>query len=172
MAEPDGTQRRSPGIMIPVVWGSAAGLFVAVLTQGALGGGIVLTLALLTFGSVLYFSRRGIALRRPRAPRPKAAPRAPLLRRKPLRPPSEMLNAAIGDDLTRIEGVDARTATALGALGVRRFGQIAAWTPEEAARMDATLGGDRAVLRADWIGQAQRLALGKPAGGGDAGKEG
>jgi predicted flap endonuclease-1-like 5' DNA nuclease len=148
---------RQRDLTLPIVWGVAAGLFVAVLMRGALAGGLILVLSLLAFGTVVLGSGGVPRLRRRRAP----AVQPP--RRRAPQPPLAMLAAAVGDDLTRIRGVDDRTASALRALGVNRYSQIAAWTRGEAARMDATLGGTRAVLREDWIGQAGHLALGRPA---------
>jgi predicted flap endonuclease-1-like 5' DNA nuclease len=158
MAETASPAKRERDLTLPIIWGVAAGLFVAVVMRGLLAGGLILLLALLAFGTIVL-SAGGL----PRLRRRRRAPVSAAPRRSAPRPPSAMLAAAVGDDLTRIRGVDGRTAAALKALGVRRYSQIAAWTPDEAARMDATLGGTKAVLREDWIGQAGHLALGGPA---------
>lgn len=65
------------------------------------------------------------------------------------------------DDLTRISGVGPVLSAALNAEGVTRFEQIAAWSPDEAARFDAAVAGGRGrVMRDDWVGQARALASG------------
>lgn len=69
-----------------------------------------------------------------------------------------------GDDLTRIKGLGPKISTALRALGVTRYAQIAAWTEEDVARIDAQLGtfAGRAT-RDNWIEQAGLLAGGDTA---------
>ncbi|HKZ96453.1 MAG TPA: hypothetical protein VJ045_05690 [Hyphomicrobiaceae bacterium] len=65
-----------------------------------------------------------------------------------------------GDDLTRIRGVDAETRRGLNQLGVRRFADIADWTPSDVARMSQSLGFYGRIERENWIEQAQILAKG------------
>jgi len=84
-------------------------------------------------------------------PRPKRAPEKPESVDQP---------ADNGDDLTRIEGVDAETAKALNALGVWHFHQIAGWTQENTDWVNAHLEADNRVERQEWIGQAGALSLG------------
>ena len=63
-------------------------------------------------------------------------------------------------DLTRIQGVDAALATALGKLGITRYEQIAAWMRGDIERVEQTLGQARRTNRENWIEQAQILAKG------------
>lgn len=147
------TERKpSRDLSIPIVWGVAAGLFVAVLLRGALGGGIVLVLSLLTFAAVIS-TATGRSLLERRAPRmARVVVRRP---RKVARPPSAMLEAAIGADVTTPAPRDARTEAALLALGAAEKSQIAASTPEAATRKEAAMDS-----RSTWMGQAKRFAFG------------
>lgn len=65
-----------------------------------------------------------------------------------------------GDDLTRIEGVDVETATALNALGIWHFHQIAGWTQENTDWINAHFEAKNRVERQEWVGQAGALSLG------------
>lgn len=62
------------------------------------------------------------------------------------------------DDLTRLVGVGPKLAASLAELGVTRFSQIAAWTPDELASIDHLLSLKGRAERDAWIAQAQRLA--------------
>ncbi|MEL6980239.1 MAG: hypothetical protein AAGM38_16390, partial [Pseudomonadota bacterium] len=62
------------------------------------------------------------------------------------------------DDLQAIIGVGPSAERALRILGVGRYRQIAALSPEEAAWLDRRLGLRGRVLRDRWLPQAQRLA--------------
>lgn len=64
------------------------------------------------------------------------------------------------DDLRRIEGVDAETATSLNQLGYTRFAQIADWKASDIARVRAAFGDNRATA-GGWAEQARMLADGK-----------
>lgn len=91
------------------------------------------------------------------APPPKAAVPAPAHAGVP----SPFLDAPVGepDDLTQLKGVGPKLATLLGGLGVYHFHQIAAWTPEQVAIVDAQLGGFAGRIARDrWQQQAQLLA--------------
>lgn len=69
-----------------------------------------------------------------------------------------------GDDLTRIKGLGPKISTALRALGVTRYAQIAGWTEEDVARIDAQLGAFAGrATRDNWIEQARLLAGGDTA---------
>lgn len=69
-----------------------------------------------------------------------------------------------GDDLTRIKGLGPKISTALRALGVTRYAQIAAWTDADVARIDAQLGAFAGrATRDNWIEQAKLLAGGDTA---------
>ena len=53
----------------------------------------------------------------------------------------------------------------LHGLGVTRFSQIAAWTDEDIARIDASLGTFAGrITRDNWVEQAKLLAAGDTAG--------
>ncbi|ACM36231.1 MULTISPECIES: hypothetical protein [Rhizobium/Agrobacterium group] len=60
-------------------------------------------------------------------------------------------------DLKAIGGVGPKVQEMLSKLGVHGLDDIATWTPEDAARIDAELGLDGRILRDDWIGQARKL---------------
>ena len=62
------------------------------------------------------------------------------------------------DDLTRLVGVGPKLAASLAELGVTKFSQIAAWTPDELASFDQLLNLKGRAERDAWIAQAQRLA--------------
>jgi NADH-quinone oxidoreductase subunit E len=65
----------------------------------------------------------------------------------------------VADDLTLIRGIGPKLAALCHRLGFFHFDQIAAWTPEEVAWVDANLEGFRGrVTRDDWVGQARALA--------------
>jgi predicted flap endonuclease-1-like 5' DNA nuclease len=64
------------------------------------------------------------------------------------------------EDLQRIKGIDADTASALKQLGVHRYAAIAAFTPAEVHRISAALALDGRIGRENWIEQAAVLARG------------
>lgn len=69
------------------------------------------------------------------------------------------------DDFTRMKGVGPKLAERLQALGITRFSQLAALTPQDAAALDARLGNFQGRLQRDrWIEQARFLATGDTAG--------
>jgi len=76
----------------------------------------------------------------------------------------ELLTAARGgkgDDLELIWGVGPKLAKMLNAMGVWHFDQVASWTAEELAWVDARLTGFKGrATRDDWISQAKKLATG------------
>lgn len=72
---------------------------------------------------------------------------------------AETLAAAV-DDLTRLVGVGPKLAASLAELGVTRFSQIAAWTPDELAVFDQQLNLKGRAERDAWIAQAKRFAAG------------
>ena len=71
---------------------------------------------------------------------------------------------AAGDDLGRIKGVGPKLKALLASLGVTSYAQIAAWTDEDIAKIDAQLGtfAGRAT-RDNWVEQAKLLASGDTA---------
>jgi predicted flap endonuclease-1-like 5' DNA nuclease len=76
----------------------------------------------------------------------------------PVRPAPEPVQPA--QDLTRIQGIDAALAAALGKLGITRFEQIAAWMRGDIGRIEQALGQAGRTNRENWIEQAQILAKG------------
>ena len=74
-------------------------------------------------------------------------------------------NGAAGDDLTRLKGVGPRLAAMLHGHGVTSFAQIADWSDDDVARIDAELGRFQGrIERDDWRGQARLLAQGDAEG--------
>ena len=61
------------------------------------------------------------------------------------------------DDLQRIKGIGPKIAGILQELGVRRFDQIAAWTPRDVARVNDHLRFSGRIEREQWVAQAQAL---------------
>ncbi|PWK61064.1 NADH-quinone oxidoreductase subunit E [Roseicyclus mahoneyensis] len=62
------------------------------------------------------------------------------------------------DDLKKISGVGPKLEGLLNEMGFWHFDQIAAWTPEQVAWVDARLQFKGRIERDDWIGQAASLA--------------
>ena len=83
--------------------------------------------------------------------------------RVPTAPAPETATEA--DDLRRIKGVGPKLVAMLHGLGITRFSQIAAWTDEDIARIDASLGTFAGrIVRDNWVEQAKLLAAGDTAG--------
>ena len=72
------------------------------------------------------------------------------------------VSKSLADDLTRLVGIGPKLAAGLGELGVTRFSQIAAWTPDELASFDQLLGLKGRADRDAWIAQAKRFAVDVP----------
>lgn len=62
------------------------------------------------------------------------------------------------DDLTKLVGVGPKLAASLADLGVTKFSQIAAWTPDELASYDQLLNLKGRAEREAWIDQAKRFS--------------
>jgi predicted flap endonuclease-1-like 5' DNA nuclease len=77
---------------------------------------------------------------------------------------ADVVPVATGDDLGRIKGVGPKLKALLTSLGVTSYAQIAAWSDEDIAQIDAQLGSfaGRAV-RDNWVEQAKLLASGDAA---------
>lgn len=101
----------------------------------------------------------------PAVVKPEPAP-APVPAPAPTPPPvAAPAPAASADDLTRIKGLGPKIAALLNELGVTSYAQIAAWSAEDAAAIDAQLGRfSGRISRDQWIAQAQLLAAGDEAG--------
>jgi len=67
------------------------------------------------------------------------------------------------DDLKRISGVGPKLEGVLNDLGFYRFDQIAHWTAENIAWVDARLKFKGRIERDDWMSQARLLAKGEGA---------
>lgn len=67
------------------------------------------------------------------------------------------------DDLKKISGVGPVLEAKLNALGITRFDQVAAFTPDDVAKVDDLLNFKGRIDREDWIGQASKLAKGEEA---------
>jgi predicted flap endonuclease-1-like 5' DNA nuclease len=87
------------------------------------------------------------------------APPAAAIEPPPVLTEAPASSADEGDDLTRIKGLGPKISTALRALGVTRYAEIAAWTEADVARIDAQLGAFAGrATRDNWIEQAKLLA--------------
>ena len=86
---------------------------------------------------------------------PTATPARPA--QEPVQPAQDRAPA---QDLTRIQGIDAALASALGKLGITRYEQIAAWMRGDIERIEQSLGQQGRTNRENWIEQAQILAKG------------
>jgi len=67
------------------------------------------------------------------------------------------IEAAV-DDLTKLVGIGPKLAASLADLGVTKFSQIAAWTPDELSSYDQLLNLKGRAEREAWIDQAKRFA--------------
>ncbi|WP_170331452.1 NADH-quinone oxidoreductase subunit NuoE [Ruegeria arenilitoris] len=65
------------------------------------------------------------------------------------------------DDLKMLKGVGPKLEETLNELGFYHFDQIAAWTPEQVAWVDARLKFKGRIERDGWIEQAAKLAAGE-----------
>ena len=65
------------------------------------------------------------------------------------------------DDLKQIKGVGPKMEKMLNGMGFFHFDQVAAWTDQEVAWVDANLEGFKGrVSRDNWVAQAKVLAAG------------
>ena len=94
---------------------------------------------------------------------PTAAPPQSAAPPQPADLPSPFLPAPEGtaDDLMRIKGIGPKLSARLAELGVFHYAQIAGWTPEQLAAVDAQLGNFQGRPERDqWQSQARLLASG------------
>ncbi|WP_299307655.1 hypothetical protein [uncultured Croceicoccus sp.] len=64
-------------------------------------------------------------------------------------------------DLSRIKGVGPKLIAMLGSMGISRYDQIAAWTDEDVAKIDAQMGNFQGRIERDnWREQARLLSEG------------
>jgi large subunit ribosomal protein L21 len=69
---------------------------------------------------------------------------------------------ALTDDVKMIGGVGPALEKKLAAAGVTSLAQIAAWTADDIARIDAELDFKGRIEREEWVEQAKDLMAGKP----------
>lgn len=69
-----------------------------------------------------------------------------------------------GDKLTTLKGLGPKAESLLHTLGVTKFDQIAAWTTQDVAAVDAQMGAFKGrIVRDKWVEQARLLAKGDTA---------
>ena len=96
------------------------------------------------------------------SPAPSARPSGPALDAQGQhRTSTAQSPAGNSDDLQRIRGIDAEVQAGLSILGVRQFAQIAAWRPDDVARVSKVLGFKGRIEQENWIEQAHILARGQ-----------
>ena len=91
------------------------------------------------------------------APQPVSQPE-PAVKAEPVAKAKPVTRAGKADDLKLIAGIGPKLEEVLNTRGIRTFAEIAAWTDEEIARLDAELGFNGRIGRDDWAGQAKVLA--------------
>jgi large subunit ribosomal protein L21 len=67
-----------------------------------------------------------------------------------------------GDDISLIGGVGPKMEQGLHEMGITTFAEIAAWTADDVAKVEAHLKQKGRVAREEWIEQAKELLAGKP----------
>lgn len=124
---------------------------------------LAILLGVVVVALALFIARRS----RPAAPiaPPAAAPPVPepTAAASQADAPSPFLTAPDGvpDDLMRIKGIGPKLSARLAELGVYHYAQIAAWTPDQLAIVDALLGNfSGRPARDQWQSQASLLAAG------------
>jgi len=95
-----------------------------------------------------------VAMQEPPATESVAAEPVPAVAPAPV---AEAVETAV-DDLTRLVGVGPKLAASLADLGVTKFSQIAAWSPDEVASYDQLLNLKGRAEREAWVAQAKRFA--------------
>ncbi len=74
-------------------------------------------------------------------------------------PPAIMVAEGSPDPLTRMKGLGPKAEAMLNGLGVVQYAQIAGWTEEDVARVDAQMGAFQGrIVRDRWVEQARYLA--------------
>ncbi|MCB1875343.1 MAG: hypothetical protein KDH88_05150 [Chromatiales bacterium] len=79
----------------------------------------------------------------------------------PKETPAETSGDAINadsDDLKIINGIGPVLERKLNGLGITRFAQIAAWSPEDVEKISANLDFKGRIEREEWVRQAQGLS--------------
>ena len=65
------------------------------------------------------------------------------------------------DDLKRIKGIGPELEMKLNEASIRRYAEIASWTPADVARVNRMIGQDGRIQHENWVEQAQILARGE-----------
>jgi len=92
--------------------------------------------------------------------KPKSSSAAPPMADPGKAPPTmEGPRKGKADDLKQISGIGPKMEDLLHGMGFFHFDQIAAWTEDEIAWIEANMEGARGrATRDDWVGQARTLA--------------
>ncbi len=64
------------------------------------------------------------------------------------------------DDLKKISGIGPKLEQILNGMGITRFADIAGWSDEDVARIDAEIGLGGRIVRDGWVAQAKALKEG------------
>lgn len=124
---------------------------------------VAIALGLIAVIAALWFARRSGGASTTIGPSAPTAAPAPAPAQPSADTPSPFLPAPDGaaDDLSRIKGIGPKLSALLSELGVYHFAQIADWTPEQLALVDAKLGNFAGRPERDqWQSQARLLAAG------------
>lgn len=102
----------------------------------------------------------------PKAEAKKAAPKADAAKVEPKKAAKKVTKkaapkAAAKDDLSQISGVGPVIVGKLAKLGITSLQQVADFTPEEIARVDAELNFKGRIDREEWVKQAKALLASK-----------
>lgn len=83
----------------------------------------------------------------------------------PVPAPAPTVTDSEADDLSQLKGVGPKLVALLHGMGITRYAQIAAWTEEDIARIDAQMGNFKGrITRDKWVAQAKFLTSGDRAG--------
>ncbi|MER8551661.1 proton-conducting membrane transporter [Mesorhizobium sp. M0976] len=97
---------------------------------------------------------------KPAASKASAAPKTAPAAKKAATGNATTAAAGKANDLRRLIGIGPTNERLLKGLGVTTYAQIAAWTPDDVRRIEATLNFDGRIERERWIEQAKLLAAG------------
>ena len=93
-------------------------------------------------------------------PAPAPTPETPVAEPEAPAVEPEVHVPAAPDDLKKLKGVGPKIEEKLHAAGITTFAQIAAWGPEEIAKMDDLLSFKGRIERDGWVEQAKTLSVG------------
>ncbi len=97
-----------------------------------------------------------------KAPPAKSEKAAPVASKAATPKPANAVSKGRGkaDDLKKISGVGPKLEQVLNGIGVTRFADIAGWSDEDVARIDAEIGLGGRIARDGWVAQAKALKEG------------